>query len=149
MRAGAAGKFSARTRPSGMRSQSCCGWPPGGNRGIPRVQGVPSGGPTGRPAARRVGAVDARSLRALIGAWPRPYRGARSATGVLVAQLGEQQVADYVALVPSVGTVVGQRRGQQIVGGAVEVVPGAVIAPGGARVGVAERVLHVLQGRTQ
>src|SRR3954451_18740165 len=42
-------------------------------------------------------------------------------------------------------TVPGQRRGQQVVGGAVEVVAAALITPGGARVGVAERVLDILQ----
>jgi hypothetical protein len=39
----------------------------------------------------------------------------------------------------------GQRRGEQVVGGAVEVVAAAVVAPGRAGVGVAERVLDVLE----
>src|SRR5215212_10776939 len=42
-------------------------------------------------------------------------------------------------------SVFGQRRGEQVVGGPVEVVAAAVVAAGGARVGVAEGVLDVLQ----
>src|SRR3954462_12543005 len=41
--------------------------------------------------------------------------------------------------------VPGEGCGEQIVGGAVEVVPAAVIPPGRARVGVPEGVLDVLQ----
>jgi hypothetical protein len=43
----------------------------------------------------------------------------------------------------------GQGCSKQVVGGAVEVVPGAVVAAGGARVGVAQGVLDVLQRSTQ
>src|SRR3954453_13089262 len=43
----------------------------------------------------------------------------------------------------------GQCRSEQVVGGAVEVVPAAVVAPRGAWVGVAEGVLDVLQRGTQ
>jgi hypothetical protein len=42
-----------------------------------------------------------------------------------------------------------QRRRKQVVGGPVEVVPAAVVAAGGAGVGVAEGVLDVLQGGTE
>src|SRR3954452_4102857 len=45
--------------------------------------------------------------------------------------------------------VPGQRRGEQVVGGAVEVVATAVVAPGGAGVGVAEGVLYVLERGAQ
>src|SRR4051794_4962395 len=43
------------------------------------------------------------------------------------------------------GVVGGQGAGEEVGGGAVEVVPVAVVAPGGAWVGVAEGVLDVLQ----
>ena len=45
--------------------------------------------------------------------------------------------------------VSGKRRGEQVVGGAVEVVAAPVVAPGGARVGVTERVLDVLKRSAQ
>src|SRR5437764_14318166 len=43
------------------------------------------------------------------------------------------------------GVVGGQGAGEEVGGGAVEVVPAAVVAAGGAGVGVAEGVLDVLQ----